>query len=208
MRTKTWHRRRCSPSVPRWGHVAGFASGCLFVFGGSDGSAPTASLIKIDCAPKFPQKGALSFKGDGSQYCAIKPSGSLASLSTSITIEAMIYPHSLGGNAPAVCKTDNAMKAGFGLIALDDATARKSVPPDTEKLPNLAFFFNGFQNRSICHVPANEWSHIACTYDGHTITIYHNGKRVDYTPYELSEEDMTPYERAELTIGALRERVG
>ena len=49
--TKTWHQRPCGPSIPRTGHVAGFASGSLFIFGGSDGAAPAAAAHRHACDP-------------------------------------------------------------------------------------------------------------------------------------------------------------
>jgi hypothetical protein len=131
--TSTWTVHRPSPSLPRIGHVAGYASGSLYVFGGTDGSASSSDLFKVDCDALFPQTAALSFDTDPSKVMIVRPSPSLNALSDRFTVECWVKPKSFAPNAPAVVRSNSAYSNGFGLVALDEATARKYVQLEKEK---------------------------------------------------------------------------
>ena len=78
--TSTWSAHDPYPSLPRIGHVAGYAAGCLYVFGGTDGNEPNAELHVFDCDALFPQTAALAFDMDptkGAQRSCLEPASSL-----------------------------------------------------------------------------------------------------------------------------------
>ena len=61
LHTMTWSQRKCSPPVNRINHVAGYACGSLYLYGGSDGTSSVSGheLIKLRCSD-FPQQSAVS----------------------------------------------------------------------------------------------------------------------------------------------------
>ena len=60
LHTMTWHQRKCSPPVHRINHVAGYACGSLYLYGGSDsnGLVNGHELVKLRCSD-FPQQSAV-----------------------------------------------------------------------------------------------------------------------------------------------------
>ena len=52
-------------------------------------------------------------------------------------------------------------------------------------------------------LPPKEWSHVACTWDGHMITVYRNGKRADFVTIDIPTEELTIGVGADLHLGAL-----
>jgi len=228
--TSTWTVHRPSPSLPRIGHVAGYASGSLYVFGGTDGSASSSDLFKVDCDALFPQTAALSFDTDPSKVMIVRPSPSLNALSDRFTVECWVKPKSFAPNAPAVVRSNSAYSNGFGLVALDEATARKYVQlekeknrpdgarnpwesclADAEKLPTVAFFVGGFKKETsaLMRVEPDAWSHLAATFDGRSLITYVNGRRADCITPDPPFEEPPPHPRdGELYVGAMPGKAG
>merc|ERR1719359_2801788 len=96
----------------------------------------------------------------------VKPSPSLNALTDTFSVECWVRPTSFPLLAPAVVKANPACSNGFGLVAIDEATARKYIQiekekakeggvrernpwehclADAEMLPTVAFFVNGFK---------------------------------------------------------------
>ena len=100
-----------SQRLLRFGHVAGYASGSLYIFGGSDGDKSNAELYKFDCDALFPQTAALSFDGQTvSNVMTVKASPSLNALVDKFSVECWVMPKSFPPNAPAVVKADGSMR--------------------------------------------------------------------------------------------------
>ena len=203
LHTESWSLHAPSAPLKRIGHVAGYASGRLYVFGGADGAGKASSeLHAYDCDALFPQTAALTFEQDPSRVMVVKASPSLNGLLDKLSVECWVWPRSFVPNAPALVKADGNLKVGFGLVALDEATARKYVALDKEKvreggakernpwenslaeaerLPTMAFFVNGLKRETsaLIRVLPEEWSHVAATFDGKMLTTYCNGRRAD-----------------------------
>jgi len=225
LHTMTWHQRRISPNLQRLGHVAGYACGSLYLYGGTDASLqPATTIVKLRCSD-FPQQSALLFDGTPSKHMVAKASPSLnlapqfvtkiegkgkniqhieTQLPTKFSIDCWVHPSSFVANGPAVVKADGNYKTGWGLVALDDGVAARLAPKDTEPelLPNVAFFVGGFSNKVLMKLPTNEWSHVACTFDGHLLTAYRNGKRADFVTIDIPCEELTIHANADLYVGA------
>ena len=170
LHTESWSLHAPSAPLKRIGHVAGYASGRLYVFGGADGAGKASSeLHAYDCDALFPQTAALTFEQDPSRVMVVKASPSLNGLLDKLSVECWVWPRSFVPNAPALVKADGNLKVGFGLVALDEATARKYVALDKEKvreggakernpwenslaeaerLPTMAFFVNGLKRET------------------------------------------------------------
>jgi len=231
--TASWSVHRPSPPLPRSGHVAGYASGALYVFGGTDGSEASSTLHKFDCDALFPQTAALEFDSDPEKRMVVRPSASLNSLSDKFSVECWVRPNSFVLNAPAVVRSNGGYSSGFGLVALDEATARKyvllekvkekdgesrreknpweSCLGDAEKLPTVAFFVGGLKRETsaLLRVEPGEWSHLAATFDGKNIVTYVNGRRADYITPDPPFEEAPPHPKdGELCVGAMPGKAG
>jgi hypothetical protein len=225
LQTCTWSIHEPAVPVPRFGHVAGYAAGQLYIFGGVSDTEPSNEMLCIDCDATFPQTAALQFDGDPSKVVTVKPSASLNALLDKFTVECWVAPSSFPPNAPAVVKADGGCKIGFGLVALDEAAARKYVAIDKEKvkeggakernpwenslaeaerLPTMAFFVNGLKKETcaLIHVTPGEWSHVAATFDGKNLITYTNGKRSDYVVPDPPLEEFL-HTQGELYIGGI-----
>lgn len=182
----------------------------------------------------FPQVAALRFGGEpaNGQAMMVKCSASLNALQDKISVEAWVYPNDFVHNGPAVVKTDSNMKTGFGLVTIDEATAKKYVAleklkasegmprernpwegclADAERLPTMAFFVAGMKRETsaLLRVTPHEWSHVAATFDGKVLVTYVNGKRVDYFPIEPPLEEqggMTHPKDGDLAVGGFASR--
>ena len=91
--SRTWSVHRPSPTLPRIGHVAGYASGSLYIFGGTDGQQSDSRLHRFDCDALFPQTAALEFDMDPSKCMVVKPSPSLNALYDKFSIECWVRPN-------------------------------------------------------------------------------------------------------------------
>ena len=201
--TSTWSSHRPSPALPRVGHGAASAFGCLYIFGGTDGAKATNSVHSLECHQLFPQTAALAFTGEPDKAMVAKASPSLNALTDKFSLECWVCPNSFVLNGPAVCKADGGLKTGFGIVAIDEATAKKYVALEKEKvkeggpkernpwegalaeaemLPTMCFFAGGMRREScaLMRIHPGEWSHLAATFDGKAIITYVNGKRADY----------------------------
>jgi len=221
LQTMTWQQRRFSPPLQRIGHVAGFSCGSLYLYGGTlgDSAAAASSVIKLTCSD-FPQKSALEFANDSSQYMVAKASASLSLAPTfdakgvqeptKFSLDCWVWPASFPHYGPAVCKCDGNYKTGFGLVAIDETFAAKLAPKDTEPefLPNVAFFVGGIANKVLLKLPVAEWSHIACTWDGSTLTAYRNGKRADFINIEVPPEELNIHCNQDLFVGGFPNKHG
>ena len=224
LHTESWSLHAPSAPLKRIGHVAGYASGRLYVFGGADGAGKASSeLHAFDCDALFPQTAALTFEQDPSRVMDVKASPSLNGLLDKFTVECWVWPRSFVPNAPALVKADGNLKVGFGLVALDEATARKYVALDKEKvreggakernpwenslaeaerLPTMAFFVNGLKRETsaLIRVLPEEWSHVAATFDGKMLTTYCNGRRADYVVIDPPLEEYL-HTQGDLCVG-------
>jgi len=161
----------------------------------------------------------------------VKASPSLCALNTHFSVECWVWPHSFIANAPAIVKADPNYKVGFGLICIDEATARKYValPPDkakegaakernpweyvlaeAEQLPTMAFFVCGFKKETsaLLRVPPDQWTHIAGTFDGKSLTTYVNGMRTDVFLIDPPLEEPPTHTQGDLLIGGVSGKYG
>ena len=141
-------------------------------------------------------------------------------------------PKSFPPNAPAVVKADGSMRVGFGLVALDEASARKYVAIDkdkvnpstqvkernpwenslaeAERLPTMAFFVNGLKKETTCLIRVNpdEWSHVAASFDGKTLTTYCNGRRADTCTLDpVPQPDEYLHTTGDLQVGGVKDKL-
>ena len=116
--------------------------------------------------PKGRRGGAFEFDGKGrltidhhEELCPQK-----------LTIAAWIYPYGETNSYQFVLGKTNSgsWSQGYGLV-------RKSGDGK-----HLHFFVNFYSSSSVkAEIPADEWSHVACVFDGKKLTFYLNGKPVD-----------------------------
>jgi len=224
--TSCWSQHRPYPVVPRIGHAAGSAAGCLYIFGGSDGHKPNSQVLRFDCHQLFPQLSALKFDGAPEKAMVCRASPTLSALTDKFTVECWVAPNSFVNNGPAVVKADSAYRTGFGLIAIDEATAKKFVAlekekvkdggakernpwesslADAEMLPTMCFFVDGMKRETaaLARVHPGEWSHVAATYDGKTLVTYVNGRRADYISPDPPIEVVNHPKEGDLWVGGI-----
>jgi len=60
----------------------------------------------------------------------------------------------------------------------------------------------------VMRIPLEEWSHIACTFDGKTLSAYRNGKRVDFINIEVPPEELSIQSNQDFHAGANPGRYG
>jgi len=109
---------------------------------------------------------ALSFNGTNA-WVSVNDSAAL-DLSTSMTLEAWVYPTSLTTGGKTVFSKEKSGGAVYNLYANEDA----NVPLSS---------FNDGSYRVISgpsQLPANQWAHLVSTYDGQYQRIYVNGVEV------------------------------
>ena len=128
----------------------------------------------------------------------------LSSLENVLSVELWVYVNGWSPLAPAVCKSDPNYRTGFGVVAIDEGMAKKAAPSDTphDALPTVAFFVGGIANKVVVRVPSKEWVHLAGTYDGKTITVYMNGNRADFYPWETAPDECPQALGQDLYVGA------
>jgi len=155
-----------------------------------------------------------------------------AALSTHLSVECWVWPNSFPNNAPAIVKADPSYRAGFGLVAIDEPTARKYVAIDKEKvkepgqakernpwengladaelLPTMAFFVCGMKKESsaLMRVPTDQWSHLAATFDGKTLVTYVNGRRADLFVLDPPLEEPPTHTQGDLSVGGVSGKYG
>jgi len=232
--TSTWSTKSPSPPLPRLGHAAGAAAGCLYIYGGADANnAPTNDVYKYAVHEHFPQVAALRFDADPNKAMLAKASPSLNGIADKFSLEAWVCPNDFLPNGVCVTKSDASFKTGFGLVSIDEATAKKYVqleklkPPeagqpkernpwegclaDAERLPTMAFFIAGMKRETsaLLRVLPHQWSHIAASFDGKTLITYVNGLRADYFTLEPPLEEqggMTHPKDGDLAIGGFAGR--
>ena len=75
-----------------------------------------------------------------------------------------------------------------------------------DKLPNLTWWISGCPARCMIALEVDEWSHVAATWDGAMMHMYHNGVLADSVPYVLAsaeEAEALHAVKADLYIGAI-----
>ena len=107
--------------------------------------------------------GALSFNGS-SAYVSVNDSSSL-DLTTAMTLEAWVYPTSLGSWRDVIYKASRDIYLLMG-----------STP--TASAPAFGGTFSGNSIFGTTGLPVNTWSHLAGTYDGTTMRLYVNGVQI------------------------------
>lgn len=158
------------------------------------GNAINGTLIN---GPTFDSVGAISFDGASDKVECL--STSLLNLSSTLSLEILMYPTSLNQNSGVLCKwtdggglTDNSYLFYLG----QDATNSR-----------YGFAIRQSNNTSRLLLPTTEysintWTHIVCTADGSTMRIYKNGV-VDSTTQTYDGTIRTSAKK--LVVGTLRE---
>jgi hypothetical protein len=157
------------------------------------GNAINGTLIN---GPTFDSVGAISFDGASDKVeCSVS---SLLNISSTISLEIMMYPTSLNQNSGILCKwtsggdTNNSYlfylgqdiansRYGFGIYQSNNTT-RLLLPTTSYSI--------------------NTWTHIVCTADGSTMRIYKNGV-VDSSTQTYDGTIKTSTKK--LVVGTLRE---
>jgi chitodextrinase len=132
-----------------------------------NGHTGTLSNAGWTAAGKF--GGALSFNGSSS-YVTV-PDGAALDFSTSLTLEAWVYPTASGAGSSGILAKE---RTGGGLPYGVETTGGN---PD-------AYVNAGGTTvaSSSAALPLNTWSHVASTFDGTTLRLYVNGTQVASTP--------------------------
>ncbi len=101
-------------------------------------------------------------------------------VTNALTLEAWVFPTTTGTHDEIISKWDvisgpNQKSYTFSLHP--DRRAYLYVSPNgTDNLADSVF--------STTHVPLNEWTHLAATYDGNRLNMYVNGVLEGFTPYD------------------------
>jgi len=108
---------------------------------------------------------ALDFDGVDDAVIVLNSDLGLDNIANKVTIECWIYPRSIPNRAPRILdRSDNILGPGGDRFVLS------LFQPDSAARMNI----NG-TGISSAQVPLNQWSHIACAYDGEQLQIYLNG---------------------------------
>jgi parallel beta-helix repeat protein len=155
---------------------------------GQNNNATLVGGATWDNAGKYGKAVAL----DGTGYLNVAPSASFA-LAPGMTLEAWVYP-----TAPL---TDfiSIMAQGDYHYYLYSASSSGACPAPA--LAPLGGYSTTITDNTICATsipPINQWSHLAVTYDGTTMTFFLNGNPISSRP---SSDPMVP-STAGLTVGA------
>ena len=168
--TGTWPTLLCVPPPPglvSWWQAEGNANDTV---GGNSG-------VLLNAATYAPGRvgQAFSFEGTNS-YIRVADNPNLR-FTTALTIEAWIYPTDISGYHNIVSKwdvlhpfQDRAYTAGLG----PGGVVGLAVSPDGSYAAGTG---------STNHVPLNQWSHFAVTYDGLALRTYVNGICEDQVAY-------------------------
>jgi biopolymer transport protein ExbB len=111
-----------------------------------------------------------------------------------LTIEAWINPASSGATSVITAKSDGDVARSFELCRLPDETIELLLSFDCS---------NTVKVHSLELVDIGRWHHVAATYDGGTMRIYHNGVLTAEEPVTLPAFDPPCDSDAAFSLGAL-----
>jgi hypothetical protein len=157
------------------------------------GNAINGTLIN---GPTFDSVGAISFDGASDKVeCS---ASSLLNISSTISLEIMMYPTSLNQNSGVLCKwTSGGDTNNSYLFYLGQDAANSRYGFGIYQSNNTSRLLLPTTDYSI-----NTWTHIVCTADGSTMRIYKNGV-VDSSTQTYDGTIKTSTKK--LVVGTLRE---
>jgi hypothetical protein len=188
MNRRTLYRRRCphrarlsvelleDRALPSATLVAayGFNEGSGITVADASGNNNTGTISNATWATNGKYGNALSFNGTNS-WVTINDSQSL-DLTNGMTLEAWVNPSNLSSWRAVLLKERPTSGLCYSLYATD---------PDQSNSPPSTFVNTGGSDQSTfgaAGLPLNQWTQLAATYDGSTLSLYVNGSLADSNP--------------------------
>lgn len=151
------------------------------------GQEPQSPLIPWPGPPPLPR--ALGFDGDDRVAVADPAALPALTMTTALTLEAWINPEVAGQNTAFLNK-----EGEYEIGVLTDAGRSVLAWALENGSPGWYWTYTSFEP------PANQWTHVALTYDGSSVTVYANGYPVQTTAASGAIGDQDPGKN-ELWIG-------
>jgi len=192
-------------TMPRVKHRLINRGGVMYVLGGEGADKQPASPVALASETyPFAQTSCMDFVGNSAQCIVVKPSPSILALKQIFSVEAVIYPRSIGNYSPILAKCDSGFKTGFGLIGQE----HPAYKGDAEEGPWLHFFVGawtqGAHQMASVKIELEQWIHVAATYNGSEINMYINGSLKATTEWATTEEEAEAmHTKGDVMIGGL-----